>query len=317
MNAFRKVPLSFIRVFEAAARTLSFGAAAQELNLTPSAVSHSVRKLEQMVDVKLFQRSTREVRLTREGAQLLEHVQRGMDELQRGFALITNEARSPLRVHSAPSFATQWLLPRLASFVREHPDIDLQVSASTDYARFDDDFDLDIVYGDPQSSPHETIPLALEGLAPLCAPALAEKIRRPQDLYQLPLIQCAVQRFQWKGWFEANDLAPPTHYGLRFDRSSMAIAAAVDGLGVVLESTLLAERELACGALVRPLAGRSREVEYVGHYLAYPRRRHHHEAFDTFRGWLLQQLGITQLTGDIAAEWKLGAGPEVNAGNDQ
>jgi DNA-binding transcriptional LysR family regulator len=72
----------------------------------------------------------------------------------------------------------------------------------------------------------------------------------------------------------------------------MAIAAAADGLGVVLESTLLAERELARGALVRPLAGRSREVEYVGHYLAYPRRRYHHDAFDTFKGWLLQQMGI-------------------------
>lgn len=293
MNTFRRVPLPFVRVFEAAGRTLSFALAAQELNLTPSAVSHSVRKLEEMIKVKLFLRSTREVRLTREGAQLLEHVQRGMDELQRGFALVTNEARSPLRLHSAPSFATQWLLPRLTSFVREHPDIDLQVSANTQYARFDDDFDLDIVYGDPGSSPHETIPLALEGLAPLCSPELAEKILVPEDLYDQPLIQCAVQRFQWKGWFEANNLSPPTHYGLRFDRSAMAIAAATDGLGVVLESTLLAERELARGALVQPLAGRSREIEYVGHYLAYPRRRHHHEAFDTFKGWLLRQLDIT------------------------
>lgn len=292
MNTFRKVPLPFVRIFESAGRTLSFAAAAQELNLTPSAVSHSVRKLEEMIEVKLFQRSTREVKLTREGMQLLEHVQRGLDEMQLGFALVTNEARSPLRLHAAPSFATQWLLPRLAGFVREHPDIDLQVSASTEYARFDDDFDLDIVYGDPRSSPHETIPLALEGLAPLCAPQLADLIRRPEDLYELPLIQCAVQRFQWKGWFEANDLVPPTHYGLRFDRSAMAIAAAIDGLGVVLESTLMAERELANGTLVRPLAGRTREVEYVGHYLAYPRRRHYHEAFEVFKEWLLTQMGI-------------------------
>lgn len=293
MNTFRRVPLPFVRVFEAAGRTLSFAAAAQELNLTPSAVSHSVRKLEEMVDIRLFQRSTREVKLTREGAVLLEHVQRGMEEMQRGFALVTQEERTPLRLHTAPSFATQWLLPRLASFVREHPNVDLRVSASTDYARFDDDFDLDIVYGDPQWSPHEKLPLAVEYLTPLCAPELAQQIRTPEDLYRQPLIQCEVQMLQWRGWFEANDLAPPTHYGLRFDRSSMAIAAAVDGLGIVLESTLLAERELQRGALVRPLAGRSREVEYIGHYLIYPRRRHYHEAFDIFKIWLMKQLGIT------------------------
>jgi LysR family glycine cleavage system transcriptional activator len=291
MNTFRKVPLPYVRIFEVAGRTLSFAVAANELSLTPSAVSHSIRKLEEMIGVKLFQRSTREVRLTKEGAQLLEHIQRGIDEMQRGFALVTNEARSPLRLHAAPSFAMQWLLPRLAGFVRDHPDIDLQVSASTEYARFDDDFDLDIVYGDPRSSPHETIPLAQEGLAPLCSPELAAQIRSPQDLYRLPLIQCALQRYQWKGWFEANDLIAPAHYGLKFDRSAMAIAAAVDGLGIVLESTLMAERELNAGKLVRPLSG-TREVKYIGHYLAYPRRAYHHEAFDTFKAWLLDQLGV-------------------------
>lgn len=294
MDIFRKIPLAYIRVFEAAGRTLSFADAARDLNLSPSAVSHSVRKLEEQLGQRLFQRSTREVRLTREGAMLMEHIQRGMDEIQRGFALLAGNERTPLRLHTAPSFATQWLLPRLAGFVRDHPDIDLRFSASTEYARFDDDFDLDIVYGEPKPSPHEKIPLALEGLAPLCNPALAERIRKPEDLYHLPLIQCEVQMYQWKGWFETNQLPPPTHYGLRFDRSSMAIAAAVDGLGVVLESTLLSERELQRGELVRPLAGTTREVEYVGHYLVHPRRQHRHEAFETFKAWLLNALGISE-----------------------
>jgi DNA-binding transcriptional LysR family regulator len=294
MNVFRKVPLSYIRVFEAAGRTLSFADAARELNLSPSAVSHSVRKMEDLLRTRLFLRSTREVRLTREGAMLMEHIQRGMDEMQRGFALLASDERTPLRLHTAPSFATQWLLPRLAGFVRDHPNIDLRFSANTDYARFDDDFDLDIVYGEPKPSPHEKIPLVLEGLAPLCTPALAERIREPQDLYHLPLIQCEVQMYQWKGWFEANALPPPTHYGLRFDRSSMAIAAAVDGLGVVLESTLLSERELQRGELVRPLAGSAKEVEYVGHYLVHPRRAHRHEAFETFKAWLLNARGIVE-----------------------
>lgn len=296
MNVFRKVPLAYIRVYEAAGRSLSFADAARELSLSPSAVSHSVRKLEELLGHRLFQRSTREVRLTREGAMLMEHIQRGMEEMQRGFALLASEERTPLRLHTAPSFATQWLLPRLAGFVRDHPNIDLRFSASTEYARFDNDFDLDIVYGEPKNSPHQKIPLVLEGLAPLCTPAFAEHIRKPEDLYNLPLIQCEVQMYQWKGWFEANQLPPPTHYGLRFDRSAMAIAAAVDGLGVVLESTLLSERELQRGELVRPLAGSTREVEYVGHYLVHPRRQQRHEAFETFKAWLLDALGISDRT---------------------
>lgn len=300
MNPIRKLPLPFLRVFEAAGRTASFATAAQELDLSPSAVSHSIRKLEETVALRLFQRSTREVTLTREGAILLEHVQRGMEEMRRGLALVTTDEPTPLRLHTAPSFATQWLLPRLAGFVKENPRIDLRFSASTDYARFeDDDFDLDIVYGEPKPSPYEKIPLALEKLTPLCAPALARKIQRPEDLYEHTLIQCDVQMFQWKGWFEANQLTPPNQYGLRFDRSSMAIAAAVGGLGVVLESTLLAERELNQGALMSPLIGTTREVPYVGHYLVYPKRLHHHQAFDTFRSWLLKELGIENLPGSL------------------
>lgn len=296
MSLFRKVPLAYIRVFESAGRVASFATAARELNLSPSAVSHSVRKFEEMIGLKLFQRSTREVTLTAEGALLLEHIQRGMEEMQRGFALITSDEPTPLRLHTAPSFATQWLLPRLAGFVKAHPNIDLRFSASTEYARFDDDFDLDIVYGEPPPSPHEKIALGVEGLAPLCTPELARDIRTPQDLYRQQLIQCEVQLFQWKGWFELNRLAPPTHYGLRFDRSAMAIAAAVDGLGVVLESTLLAERELKRGALVRPLAGSTREVEYIGHYLVHPRRLRRHDAFEAFKTWLLAELGLVQVS---------------------
>lgn len=298
IQALKKVPLPFLRVFEAAGRTGSFALAAEELDLSPSAVSHSIRKLEDTIALRLFERSTREVALTREGAILLEHIQRGLEEMRRGFALVTSSEPTPLRLHSAPSFATQWLLPRLARFVREHPDIDLRISASTDYARFEeDDFDLDIVYGEPRPSPYEKIPLAMERLTPLCNPELAEQIRTPEDLYGQNLIQCDVQLFQWKGWFEANRLAPPHHYSLRFDRSSMAIAAAVDGLGVVLESTLLVEREVARGTLVCPLLGKTEEVQYIGHYLVHPKRLQHHESFSAFKRWLLAELVLPARVG--------------------
>lgn len=285
------LPLAYLRVFEAAGRTSSFALAAAEVDLSASAVSHSIRKLEERLGHRLFQRSTRKVDLTREGAILLEHVQRGLEEMRRGISLIAHDEPSPLNVHTAPSFATQWLLPRLANFLEANPLIDLRISASTDYARFEqDEFDLDIVYGEPAASPYEKVPLAVELLMPLCSPALAATIETPEDLLKHKLIQCDVQLLQWKGWFEANGVRPPTHYGLRFDRSSMAIAAAVDGLGVVLESTLLGDRELRTGKLVAPLMGKTREVKYVGHHLVYPKRLHHHAAFESFKAWLLRSL---------------------------
>ncbi|WP_416820040.1 LysR substrate-binding domain-containing protein [Delftia tsuruhatensis] len=289
------LPLPYLRVFEAAGRTSSFALAANEVGLSPSAVSHSIRKLEDRLGHRLFQRSTREVHLTREGAILLEHVQRGLEEMRRGMSLIALDEPSPLNVHTAPSFATQWLLPRLASFLEANPLIDLRISASTEYARFEqDDFDLDIVYGEPAASPYEKVPLAVERLMPLCTPAIAATIQVPEDLLNHKLIQCDVQLLQWKGWFEANGLRPPTQYGLRFDRSSMAIAAAVDGLGVVLESNLLGDRELRSGALVNPLQGKTQEVTYVGHHLVYPKRLHHHAAFESFKAWLLGSLSVTE-----------------------
>ena len=291
IHGFHRLPLYALRVFEAAGRTSSFARAANELGLSPSAVSHSMRKLETSAGFALFTRSARTIALTAEGTLLLEHVQRGLEEMSRGFAMATSESSVPLRLHIAPTFATQWLIPRLARFVKEHPGIDLRISASTDYATFEnDDFDLDIVYGDPKRSAHEKTPLLIEELTPMCSPELAPSIRSVQDLYAVPLIQSDGQSVQWKGWFAANDLLTPSQFGLAFDRSSMGISAAVDGLGVVLESTLLAERELASGKLVCPLRSSTVSVRYVAHYLVHPRRHRQHDAFTRFKNWLLAEL---------------------------
>lgn len=294
MDVFRRLPLSAIRVFEAAGRTCSFALAAKELDLSSSAVSHAIRKLEAASNIALFTRNTRMVVLTAEGRLLLEYVQRGLAEMNRGFAMVNSDASAPLRLHVAPTFASQWLVPRLVRFVKDNPDIDLRISASTDYATFEnDDFDLDIVYGEPRPSSNQITPLLIEELTPMCTPALAAVINSSQDLYGQTLIQSDGQSVQWKGWFAANDLYTPNQYGLAFDRSSMGISAAVDGLGVVLESTLLAERELAAGKLVCPLRGRSNSVHYVAHYLVHPRRHRQEDASSRFKRWLLSELSGT------------------------
>lgn len=291
IKGFRRLPLPALRIFEAAGRTSSFVLAAKELDLSPSAVSHAIRKLESIADLALFTRRARAINLTPEGSLLLEHVQRGLQEMSRGFAMAKSDTSVPLRLHAAPTFANQWLVPRLSMFIHDNPGIEIRISASTDYATFEnDDFDLDIVYGAPAPSAHEKVPLLIEELTPLCAPELATKIQSAQDLYSMPLIQSDGQSVKWKGWFTANDMLIPDHYGLAFDRSSMCISAAVHGLGVILESTLLAEREIAEGKLVAPLRDKSNSVVYVAHHLVHPRVPRQQEAFLRFKTWLTEEL---------------------------
>lgn len=288
------LPLSLLRAFEAAARTGSFRAAAEELSLTPSAVSHAVRKLEDQLGVVLFVRSTRAVRLSPDGAALIGHVGRGFEEIRRGIDLISTSGPGLLRLHCAPSFAATWLTPRLSRFLNANPEIDVRLAANTDYARFEtNEFDADIIYGEVK--PRDgivVIPLGEETVVPLCTPALAPYIRKPADLLHQTLLQSDNKLIRWPHWFEANGLAPPPAQGARFDRSFLAIAAAADGLGVALESTRLAEREIRSGLLVRPLAGRARDITYVGHHLVFPRLASRRQTIRALVRWLVAELGL-------------------------
>lgn len=288
---FGKIPLSLLRAFEAAGRTGSFRQASVELALSPSAVSHAIRKLEADMGIRLFVRSTRKVQLTPEGEFLYRHVSRGFDDLRYGIETVAARGPTVLRLHSAPSFAAQWLVPRLARFLATHPHIDIRLAANTDYVRFEtDEFDLDIVYGKPRAEGVVTIPLGNELLTPLCSPEMAWKIKRPADLAGFPLIQSEYKQYRWPSWFEANGLPVRTPQGARFDRSFLAIAAAADGLGVALESTRLAERELKSGRLVRPLAGQETEIRYSAHHLAYSGAGQQRHTIGIFRDWLMAEL---------------------------
>ena len=288
------IPISAIRAFEAAARTGSFRDAANELHLTPSAVSHAIRKLESTMSTTLFERSARAVRLTPAGENLMRHAGAAFDNLRRGIEEVAGRGPQLLRVHSAPSFAAQWLAPRLGRFIAAEPKLEVRLAANTEYARFsNDDFDLDIVYGQPRAEGVEVVPLGEEIVTPLCTPEIARKIRKPKDLLDQVLIRSEVKQVQWHQWFTANGLEPPAIHGMRFDRSFLAIAMASSGLGVTLESTRLAEREIAAKRLVAPLAGRSVDVRYVGHHLAFPRASRQRRAVRAFADWITHELSCT------------------------
>lgn len=292
---FDTIPLSLLRTFEAAARTGSFRNAADELSLSPSAISHAIRKLEAGMGIRLFVRSTRTVHLTPEGEFLYQHVNRAFDDLRYGIDTVAARGPAVLRLHCAPSFAAQWLAPRLPGFLAAYPMIDLRMAANTDYVRFGtDEFDIDITYGKPKSEGAITIPLGEELLTPLCCPEMAERIPRPADLASVPLIQSEYKQFRWPSWFELNGLPMRPPQGARFDRSFLAIAAACDGLGVALESTRLAEREIKSGRLVRPLANQEREIHYTGHHLAYSSVGQQRHTIGIFRDWLMVELGLSR-----------------------
>jgi DNA-binding transcriptional LysR family regulator len=289
-----KVPISTLRVFEAAARWQSFHAAASELNLTASAVSHSIRKMEETLGVVLFERIGRGVSLSSEGQTLMGYTERGFDELQRGLEAVSSRAPRLLRLHSGPSFAAQWLAPRLARFFVQCPDVEVRLSAGVEYARFDTgEFDADIMYGLPRQEGLVVLPLKEETVTPLCAQHIAETIESPTDLLRHPLIQSDNKQVRWPAWFALNGIAvPSTSRGLRFDRSFLAIAVAADGLGIALESTLLAEREISRGRLVAPLSGRSQDIRYVGHHLVYPPPFERRVQLRLFAQWLARELDI-------------------------
>jgi LysR family transcriptional regulator, glycine cleavage system transcriptional activator len=295
------LPLTALRAFEAATRTGSFRSAADDLGLTPSAVSHAIRGLERDLGTMLFERERRSIRLTPEGETLMRHVERGFGELQLGIGSVAARRPQLLKLHCAPSFAAQWMVPRLGRLLEECSGLELRIAAGTDYTRFlADEFDADIVYGAPPpehygGSGHQgviALPLGTEVITPLCAPSLAPAIRNARDLYAQTLIESDNKRIRWPAWFAANHLAAPAPRGPRFDRSFISLSAAADGLGVALESTLLAQRELASGRLVRPLHGICEDVVYTGHWLVFPRTKRYARSMVMFLGWLTRELGL-------------------------
>lgn len=281
--------LNGLRVFEAVARNRSFALASDELGLTPSAVSHRIRALETELRVKLFHRRHRGIELTDTGRSYVGEVRAALQRLARASAEVRDAGdREVIRLHSAPSFASQWLMPRLAQFVARHPEIDLRLTASADSVDFTESLvDVDIRYGRRPSGDLAVLPLPAERISPLCRPdqvptALA-------DLQALPLIHSERCLVQWAGWCRLHHSAAiDLGRGLRFDRSFMAIAAACDGLGIALESSLLAEREVREGRLVAPWPDRAIAVQ--GHFVVMPKPLAATAKVRVFLDWLEESL---------------------------
>ncbi|MBD8554529.1 transcriptional regulator GcvA [Rhizobium sp. CFBP 8762] len=297
----RKIPsLKALQAFEAAARRGSFAAAADELHVTASAISHQIRFLEQEVGVSLFHRNTRTIALTDVGENFFQSISEAFITIEAATRDIERHGKSDiLTVHAVPSFAAQWLMPRLARFSAQHSSIDVRLYASADPVDLNAGLvDVDIRYGSVLPIRGVvTLPLPEEAIMPFCSPDFIARtphhLRQPSDLCQCTLIHSEVNLLSWRGWAKRHDNVPlDFDRGPRFDRSFMAISAAVDGLGVCLESHLLVERELQTGRLV-PLFEDKRSM-VACHSLSTLKAKQNVPKIKAFEKWILNELARSQ-----------------------
>lgn len=283
-------PLSSLRSFESAARLLSFSAAARELSVTPTAVSHQIRNLEDWLGVKLFERTTRSVRLTAAGRQYAPAVRDVFRDLQTATERISLRDRERVvMVTVTTSFATKWLIPRLTRFRESHPDIDVRIStqtASVDLQR--EGFDMGIRYGGGEWQGLEAVRLLSESVFPVCSPELAAMLRTPADLCHHTLLHVSSMPDDWRVWLTAagvREVDPSA--GISFELWLAALQAATDGVGVALGHTPLVEKDLASGRLVAPL--KCQLPNEFAYYVVTPRGARRSAASERFRDWLLAE----------------------------
>jgi LysR family glycine cleavage system transcriptional activator len=246
--------LSSLRAFEAAARLRSFKMAAEELAVTPTAISHRIHVLEEYLECRLFIRKVRAVDLTREGQTLQAAVGAGFQSIAAGIEQVRKPRRASVTLSTTPAFATKWLVPRLAAFQAEHPDIDLHVHASNMPVDLNaGTADLAIRYGDGRYKGVTATLLFEDSFAPVASPTLAASINK--NPRQWPLIHFdwhrpPPQELTWAAWARktGHDVSKLST-GVRYSEESHAIQAAVSGQGVAFLSLLLVEEELRMGLL--------------------------------------------------------------------
>ena len=307
MNKFSKTkiknrrlpPLNALRAFEAAGRLESLTDAAAELNVTPAAVGHQVKALENYLDQALFERRYRAIALTEKGRLLLSGLTDGFDRLAETVDAFTalDENRA-LMITCCNSFASRWLVPRLDEFHARHPDIDVRLDATqrlVDLRR--DEFDLGIRFGPGHWEGLGADFLLDEEFIPVASPDLLARkpVEVPADLARHTLLHRddspGPAPLDWAMWLQAAGVeGVDPERGLRYSMESMAIQAALDGHGIALVSNVLVEADLEAGRLLRLFDLGLRTGLDVAYYLAYAPSRLRHPRVEAFRDWLLEEV---------------------------
>jgi LysR family glycine cleavage system transcriptional activator len=278
--------LNGVRAFEAAARRGSFAAAAGELNVTPAAVSRMVRLLEQRLGVVLFQRHANGLTLTPAGRAY----QGGLTQIFDALANLTNQVKAlanpyVLTVGVGPTFAIRWLIPRLASFRKLEPNIDVRITTGGAAAPFADDWTCGIKLGHGRWAELTAERLFAADLIPVCTPALAASLAQPSDLAAATLLHVAHSPDDWPRWLTAAGVASPAAAGPRFEFYGQALQAAADGLGLAMGIRPYIDDDIAAGRLIAPFTLSVPKGE--SWYLIYKKGRADESGLSAFRAWII------------------------------
>jgi LysR family transcriptional regulator, glycine cleavage system transcriptional activator len=290
-------PLQWLLTFKTVMEEGSFSGAARRLNLTPSAISHQMRALEHRLGQSLFQRDRRIVTPTEEAITYAASIAESFARLTTATDRLVSSGRTKrLPIHCSPSFATLWLTPRLGRFLAENPSIDITLFASHEPARLGQDGILiDIQYARSVPENCDAVALGEELIVPLASPAFVQRHRLAEaaDIARVPLIHSLRSVVPWEQWSARYaPLTPLNPRSLQFDRAHLALAAAADGLGLVLESTLQAQGHLRRGDLVMPFGRRG--ITVVAHRVVYRREDRGNPEIAAFIGWFTRAMTETE-----------------------
>ena len=301
----RIYPLNALRTYEASARHLSFVKASEELSVTPAAVSHQVKKLEEYLGLPLFRRRPRGLLLTETGQSLLSELREVFLHLDKAMErVIDSDSRGTITLSVAPTFAVMWLIPRLQKFYALHPDLDVRISTSLGLVDFQrDDFDAAIRLGSGKWFGLEAIKLFEETVTPMCSPRLLEgpdALKSPDDLSKHVLLHNHSMDYDpdaptWQTWLDmAGAKGVDASRGTHFSLPDHGLQASIDGAGVVLGWRSLAVSDIDAGRVVAPFD----LVLPLGSsfYLAYPEAHSPRPNIAALRDWLTQEVRESTLS---------------------
>ena len=306
-------PLNALKAFEATARHLSFTKAAAELHVTPAALSHQIRGLEDLLGLKLFFRRARAIELTDAARLIYPGIQTGFESLRAAVERLEPSRQDRVLVVSAtPGLTAKWLAPRLYRFLGRHPDIDTRISASSAYVNFAaDGVDVGIRLSSGNHPELYVEKLSDEWLLPLCSPRLLDgghPLRSPKDLVHFTLIQVDLPGVvpTWSDWFQMAGIdGIDSTRGLRLNVADHALDAASESAGVVLAYKVVASRDIGLGRLIVPFGP---EIALPGRsYFFVCQKGHEKRApVKAFRDWAFAEIADTaailrQTTAGIAA----------------
>ena len=301
----RLPPLNALRAFEAAGRHLSFSKAAADLNVTPAAISHQIKGLEDYLGIQLFRREARRLLLTDAGQRALPGVREAFERLSAAVAeMEEDDTDRTLTVSAVPSLASKWLVPRLERFRRQEPEIDVRLDATGDLVDFQRDTDIDVAvrYGNGRYPGLETVKLVEGDVVPVCHPHLLQgdtPLRTPDDLRHHHLIHTrwggGETDPQWEEWLaSAGVRGVDARRGPQFNHSEYALQAAMDGQGVALAAEVLIADDITAGRLVKPFDSPDIERGRFAYWVVAPPAKMQLRRVQAFRDWLLDEMARTR-----------------------